>query len=58
MTKVLICGDLVWAEVEAKEMFAGLAEIIVRVLSLVLMCLGTKLLVFCSEWTLPTGLIY
>jgi hypothetical protein len=30
MTKVLICGDLVWAEAEANDMFAGLAEIIVR----------------------------
>jgi hypothetical protein len=29
MTKVMICGDLAWAGVEAKEMFAGLAEIIV-----------------------------
>jgi len=29
MTKVLICGDLAWSDAEAKEMFAGLAEIIV-----------------------------
>ncbi|KAF9650977.1 hypothetical protein BDM02DRAFT_3092038 [Thelephora ganbajun] len=28
MTKVLICGDLAWADAEAKEMFAGLAEIV------------------------------
>lgn len=30
MTKVMICGDLAWADVEAKDMFTGLAEIIVR----------------------------
>lgn len=29
MTKVLICGNLAWADTEAKEMFAGLAEIVV-----------------------------
>ena len=29
MTKVLVCGDLAWANAESKEMFAGLAEIIV-----------------------------
>jgi len=29
MTKVLICGDLAWADDEAEEMFAGLAEVIV-----------------------------
>ena len=31
MTKVLICGDLAWADAEAKEMFAGLAEVIVSI---------------------------
>jgi len=29
MTKVLICGDLAWSDTEAKEIFAGLAEIVV-----------------------------
>ena len=29
MTKVLICGDLVWSNAEAKELFAGLADVVV-----------------------------
>ena len=29
MTKILICGNLAWTDAEAKEMFVGLAEIIV-----------------------------
>jgi len=56
MTKVLICGDLAWADAEAEEMFAGLAEIIVSP------CrppseAELSFFLFPSEWTLPTGLI-
>lgn len=55
MTKVLICGDLAWSGDEAKEMFAGLAEIIVRLFFTRYIKPETKPPFIYSEWTLPTG---
>jgi len=58
MAKVLICGDLAWSDTEAKEMFAGLAEIVVSPYHERYMLWTKRFRLFPSEWTLPTGLIF
>ena len=58
MTKVLICGDLAWSNTEAREIFAGLAEIVVSTYHERCMLWTKCFLLSPSEWTLQTGPIF